>query len=80
MILKDSGDLKESIRYMPIAGGVRVLTDRPYAKVHNEGGAAKVFGKGASKIAKRQFIGHSVAMHKKIMARLKGDVERIIKN
>ena len=55
-----AASLVRSLRYRKEAGG-RVIwsSSRPYAKVQNEGGKIKVFGKATRQLAKRQFMGYS---------------------
>jgi len=56
-ILVDSGDLRRSIVREPVNKtqlSVKISTDLPYAKVHNE---------GTSKMPKRQFMGDSYKLN-----------------
>ncbi len=50
---------------------VAIKSDKDYAKIHNEGGTIKVFGKDTAKIPARPFIGKSKTLNKKIKAALK---------
>ena len=59
-------ELYNNIRYAPQAGGVAIISDLPYSKVHNEGGTIKVFGKHPARLPKRQFIGESKELSAKI--------------
>lgn len=58
-------------------GEVTISNDTPYAAVHNEGGRA---GRGLrSVIPKRQFIGESEALDKKIEDMILKDIEKLFK-
>ena len=68
-ILVQTGNLKDSIRYIASANRVNIgvnLNQTPYAKINNEGGS-KLFGKKWVRIPKRQFLGYS----KRLAARIK---------
>jgi phage gpG-like protein len=67
-ILVKTGDLRRSIIRVPnrSALNVKIQTDLPYAKVHNEGLRA---GRGKGfKMPKRQFIGDSYNLNEKVKA------------
>lgn len=67
-ILVKTGDLRRSIIRVPnrAALNVKIQTDLPYAKVHNEGLRA---GRGKGfKMPKRQFIGDSYNLNEKVKA------------
>lgn len=72
-------NLKESIKYTRTPNGVRVTASGAYAKLINEGGAMKVFGKTPAKMPKRQFMGPSKVLNKKITQELKKDIRNILK-
>lgn len=78
IILKNSSDLKNSITYTANNNGVKIYSDKEYAKIHNEGGTIKVFGKGNAVLPKRQFIGHSDKLNEKIKTRIEKDLGDII--
>jgi phage gpG-like protein len=69
-ILVKTGDLRRSIIRVPnrSALNVKIQTDLPYAKVHNEGLMGKAFGKHPFKMPKRQFIGDSYNLNEKVKA------------
>lgn len=55
-----SSGLRDSIFVSRAANGtVAVASNKPHAKVHNEGGTIRVFGKKTVTVPKRQFMGHS---------------------
>jgi len=63
-ISKLGGDLGRSLEHKRQGRAVAITSDKPYAKVHNEGGHAGT-GKGFT-MKKRQFIGKSAELEKKI--------------
>lgn len=73
-----TGDLKDSISYTVQPGRVIVESDQPYARVHNEGGTIKVFGRKTVKVPKRQFIGDSLKLRAKIRHEIQKDLKRIL--
>lgn len=75
----DTGDLGMSIEYRDAAGGeVTVFSDKPYAEAHNEGTTTAGRNRRVT-IPKRQFIGDSEQMDKKVVEGLKKKMDRIIK-
>jgi len=70
-ILVKTGDLRRSIIRNPAnraALTVKISTDLAYAKIHNEGGMGKAYGKHAFKMPKRQFMGDSYNLNEKVKA------------
>ncbi|MGM9759687.1 MAG: hypothetical protein ACI30I_06175 [Parabacteroides sp.] len=65
-VLHNSGDLKNSLRYIPQPGCVTITSDLPYAQVQNEGGPVKVFGKRTALLPARRFVGESRELDDKI--------------
>lgn len=68
-ILVKSGDLRRSIRFDNVNKNnlsVRIATDLPYAKIHNDGLTGNAWGKVPFKMPKRQFIGDSYQLNEKI--------------
>lgn len=63
-------ELENSIQYTKNSKGVRVFSDKKYAKLHNEGGSIKVFGKATAKVPKRQFIGKSEKLKQRIIKKI----------
>lgn len=45
---------------------VAIISDKEYAKIHNEGGTIKIFGKRTAKIPARPFIGASSRLDKRL--------------
>ena len=81
-ILVKSGDLRRSIRFDTVNKSnlsVRIATDLPYAKIHNEGLTGKAWGKAPFKMPKRQFIGDSYALNEKIKKVLLTNINKAFK-
>ena len=80
-ILVDSGALADSIDYIPDASrrGVYVYSRLAYAKLHNQGGTIRVFGKKLRKVPARQFMGKSRALRLKIRSIIMNDIKKILK-
>lgn len=71
--------LMNAFGYRAEAGKTTVYNDAPHAKIHNEGGTFKVFGKATAKMPKRQFIGYSKELNKKIEQEMLRQIDRIFK-
>lgn len=72
-ILVDSGDLRRSIVREPVNKtqlSVKISTDLPYAKVHNE---------GTSKMPKRQFMGDSYKLNEMCKKIIVSQLDKIFK-
>lgn len=81
-ILVKSGDLRRSIRFDTVNKSnlsVRIATDLPYAKIHNEGLTGKAWGKAPFKMPKRQFIGDSYVLNEKIKKVLLTNINKAFK-
>lgn len=77
-ILVDSGDLRRSIVREPVNKSqlqVKISTDLPYAKVHNEGGTMKNGGK----MPKRQFMGDSYKLNELCKKIIVSQLDKIFK-
>ncbi|BDD11664.1 hypothetical protein FUAX_40960 (plasmid) [Fulvitalea axinellae] len=72
----DTGDLGRSIDYRKENRAVIITNPKIYAKVHNEGGKA---GKTEFTMPKRQFIGPSLILNRKLKSRLTRNFKRILK-
>ena len=75
-VLVKSGRLRRSIRTKRFGLlAVKILTDVPYASVHNNGERS---GRGRGfKMPKRQFIGYSGVLNRKIIAKMDVTIKRI---
>ncbi len=72
-ILVDSGDLRRSIVREPVNKtqlSVKISTDLPYAKVHNE---------GTTKMPKRQFMGDSYKLNEMCKKIIVSQLDKIFK-
>jgi phage gpG-like protein len=74
----DSNDLKNSIKYEIKPDRVTVLSDKPYASVHQFGEPAMIFGKKSFTMKPRPFIGHSEILMNKILAKAEKQVSQEI--
>ncbi len=75
-ILVKSGRLRRSIRSKRFGFlAVKIYTDVPYARIHNDGERS---GRGRGfKMPKRQFIGYSGVLNRKIIAKMDVTIKRI---
>lgn len=69
-------ELRNSLRYIAGEGRVSIVSGKRYAKVQNEGGMVKVFGKHPVKLPSRQFMGAS----KELTEKIKKEIEQRVKN
>ena len=74
-----SGELKESISYVKIDKGVRVSSPKEYAKVHQEGLQAKIYGKKVFQMPARPFIGNSKLLKRNIEAKILREIKKLLK-
>ncbi len=72
-------ELMNSIDWEKTADGIRVYSNSIYAKIHNQGGNMKVFGKTSSVMPKRQFMGKSEVLSKKLREIILRDLKNIFK-
>jgi phage gpG-like protein len=61
------------------AGRVVVSTNAEHAKIHNEGGTIKVFGKGTATMPKRQIMGHSDKINQENKTIIDKQLNKILK-
>jgi phage gpG-like protein len=79
-ILVKSGALRRSIRRVPVGRyAVNIVSDMPYAKIHNNGLTGRAFGKYSFKMPKRQFMGYSAKMNTKIERMIDRYVKKVFK-
>ena len=74
-----SKELQSSIDYKTTRTGVFVFAQKVYAQIHNEGGPNKVFGKTGKGMPKRQFMGKSATLNKKIREIILNEVKKRFK-
>lgn len=80
-ILVKTGALRRSIRKTRLGKyGVTLLSDLPYAKIHNEGGEGLAWGKYRFKMPKRQFMGYSRVMNSRIERMINRTVKKVFRS
>lgn len=72
-------NLSESITYRKNGRRVIITAGTKYAKIHNEGGSFKVFGKTPATMPQRQFMGDSKVLRDKINKTVKNHINRLMK-
>lgn len=76
-LLSGRNHLYSSINYKPERGKVTIINEVPYARVHNEGLRA---GRGRGfKMPKRQFIGESRELTKKVEEIIETEIGKILR-
>ncbi|MHC1780046.1 MAG: phage virion morphogenesis protein [Bacteroidales bacterium] len=75
----ETGELKNAISYVKIENGVRVANPKPYAKVHQEGLPAKIYGKKVFQMPARPFIGPSKLLVQNISDKILKEIKRLLK-
>jgi phage gpG-like protein len=75
----ESGDLAESIQYHKQGRNIVISAPKVYAEIHNKGLEGKAFGKYKFTMPKRQFIGPSALLMKKINKRITGRMAKIMR-
>lgn len=79
-ILVKSGRLRRSLRRQKLGKyGVVILTDVPYAKIHNDGLMGRAWGKYPFKMPKRQFMGPSRIMNDKISRMIDRSIKKVFR-
>ena len=74
-----TGDLGNSIEYRVVGNIVQVFSDKPYAKVQNDGGTIKVLGKKSVKLPPRKFMGRSQKLEKELKEIIHKEIKNILK-
>jgi len=74
----ETGELKNATTWDQRGKSVFIINDKPYAKVHNEGLPAKIYGKKEFTMTKRQFIGVTERLSERINEKIERDITRII--
>lgn len=70
-------ELKNSIKYVVKSDRVTVLSNKPYASVHQFGEPAKIFGRKSFTMKARPFIGKSEVMMNKIYTKIEKGIQKI---
>ena len=76
----ETQELRNAISYRRISGGARVVNDKPYARVHNEGGKAMVYGKTPFTMKQRQFMGKSAVLKRSIENKISRELLKRLKS
>jgi len=75
----ETDNLMNGIRWTKRGRNVYVTANTKYAQLINEGGAMRVFGKHSATMPKRQFMGRSKVLNKKIEVKIMKDLKRIMR-
>jgi phage gpG-like protein len=75
----ETSELRESIDYILTDRGVKIISDKEYAGVHQFGLKAKVYGKHEFTMPARPFMGKSMVLKFDIEQRIKGNIIKILK-
>jgi phage gpG-like protein len=74
----ETQNLMGSLKWQQVSGGVLFTAGTKYAKIHNEGGKMKVFGKHSATMPKRQFMGDSKVLRDRLGRMVSSDIKRIL--
>lgn len=69
ILSSQKSELENSLNYRVEGNVTRVFSDKPYAKVQNDGGTINVFGKKKVKLKPRKFVGNSKSLEEKLRAK-----------
>lgn len=75
----ETQELRNSIDWIQLGKTIKIYSTKVYAQIQNEGGEIKVFGKHTANIPKRQFMGKSGALKKKLEIMISNDIKKIFK-
>jgi phage gpG-like protein len=75
----ETGELKNSNSYVKLVDGVRVSNATQYARVHQFGETAKVYGKKVFQMPARPFMGNSAILKKHIEDKITNEIKKILK-
>jgi len=74
----ETGELRNAIKSDPQAGKVTIRNEKPYARVHNEGLPAKIYGRKSFVMKKRTFMAVTDGLMKNIHEKLQREVDKIV--
>lgn len=77
ILLPEGAQLYASVKSSTGDARFKISSDRPHASVHNFGESAKIFGKKSFTMPKRQFIGYSAVLNKKLHDKFIDDLMKI---
>lgn len=72
-------ELGSAIDWEQSGNVIRILAKTKYSQIHNEGGDVSVFGKHKATMPKRQFMGASAVLKRKIETMITNDINKILK-
>lgn len=72
----ETGELQAAIHYTPTTQGVTVINSKKYARVHNFGGMARIYGKKSFLMQPRTFMAPSAVLNNKIRAKILRELKR----
>ncbi len=72
-------ELANAITFRITSKGVLIINSTKYAKVHNFGGKAYIYGKKAFIMKQRKFMGHSVVLNQKIRDKIIRELKKRLK-
>jgi len=75
----ETSELSESFGYRYKDKGVTITNDTPYARVHQFGKMAKIYGKKSFRMTARPFMGKSVLLKQNIENKIKRELIKILK-
>lgn len=76
----ETKDLRNAIRYVYLPEGIRILNEKPYAKIHQEGGTVYIYGRKPFVMVSRPFIGYSKVLMRNINEKIKRELIEILKD
>jgi phage gpG-like protein len=75
----ETGELRNAFSYRREPGRVVIINDKPYAAIHNFGGAGKVFGKTPFVMKQRKFMDYSDTLQLRIDDKIYREMTNILK-
>lgn len=75
----ETQELFNSLRWEKRGRGARITAGTPYAQIQNEGGEITIFGKTKGKIPRRQFMGKSAVLTRRLRSIIKQDLITILR-
>ena len=81
-ILVKTGDLRRSIIRQPVNKAqlkVKISSDLPYSRIHNDGLMGRAWGKHSFKMPKRQFMGDSWNLNEKMKGVIVRQLNKVFK-
>ncbi len=79
-LVGEARNLADSIKYRVSTAKTTFSSNLPYAKIHNEGGTIKVFGRKTARLPQRKFMGASIKLNAIVKQKFNRDIKRIMEN